>query len=137
MAARKVSHHRRIISKTPTEISKVKFGDVVQFKYVAKDIYDKTPMVFVLDKKGKVLHGINISYMKEYKVQKLLEETDFKKLKNYSLYENSFRTYKLSDIKVVKSIEYETDKMKKIKKEKKIQDKKFKDSQKKLDETKL
>ena len=137
MAARKVSHHRRIISKTPTEISKVKFGDVVQFKYVAKDIYDKTPMVFVLDKKGKVLHGINFSYMKEYKVQKLLEETDFKKLKNYSLYENSFRTYKLSDIKVVKSIEYETDKMKKIKKEKKIQDKKFKDSQKKLDETKL
>ena len=63
MAVRKVSHHRRIISKTPTNISRVGFGDIIQFKYMSKDNYDKRPMVFVLNRKGKILNAINIGYM--------------------------------------------------------------------------
>ena len=108
MAVRKVNHSRRIRSKKTTQISKANFKDIIQFKYNAKDVYDKTPMVFVLSKKGKVLNAINISYLKEYTIEQLLEETNFKKLKNYSLYEKAFRTYKISDIKMVKLIEYET-----------------------------
>ena len=55
MAVRKVNHSRRILSKKSTTISKAGFGDIIEFKYSAKDIYDKTPMVFVLGKNGKVL----------------------------------------------------------------------------------
>tara|TARA_X000001036_G_C20664342_1_gene800184 strand:- start:43 stop:417 length:375 start_codon:yes stop_codon:yes gene_type:complete len=108
MAVRKVNHSRRIRSKKTTQISKVEFGDIIEFKYSAKDIYDKKPMVFVLSKKDKVLNAINISYLKEYIIEQLLEETNPKKLKSWSLYDKAYRTYKISDIKMVKLIEYET-----------------------------
>ena len=111
MATRKVNHSRRIRSKTAVPKQSgvpFKFKNIIEFKYSAKDIYDKIPMVFVLKKKGKILTGINIGYLKEYIIEKLLEETNFKKLKNYSLYEKAFRTYKISDIKMVKLIDYET-----------------------------
>ena len=52
---------------------------------------------FIVDS-SKVLNAINIGYMKEYKVQKLFEETDYKKLKYYSLYKDSFRTYSVSKV---------------------------------------
>ena len=108
MAVRKVNHSRRIRSKKSTTISKTEFGSIIEFKYSAKDVYDKTPMVFVLSKKGNVLNAININYLKESIIENLLEETNFKNLRYYSLYEKAFRTYKISDIKMVKLIEYET-----------------------------
>tara|TARA_Y100000401_G_C8133521_1_gene131324 strand:- start:105 stop:467 length:363 start_codon:yes stop_codon:yes gene_type:complete len=108
MAVRKVNHSRRILSKKSTTISKAGFGDIIEFKYSAKDIYDKTPMVFVLGKKGKILRGINISYLKEYIIEQLLEETNPNKLKSWPLCDKAYRTYKISDIKMVKLIEYET-----------------------------
>ena len=110
MAQRKVSHHSRIKNKSSSSVSGIKTGFIYEFKYRNKenDNYDKLPIVFVLSKKGKVLNAINISYLKEYIIEQLLEETNFKKLKNYSLYEKAFRTYKISDIKMVKLIEYET-----------------------------
>ena len=111
MARRKVSHYRRIISKTSTSVGGVKMGDIIQFNYRGDNIYDKSPMVFVLFKAGKLLDGININYMKEYKVQRLLEETNFKNLKYYSLYEDSFRTYTISKMKMIKIIDYKTDEM--------------------------
>ena len=108
MAVRKVNHSRRILSKKSTTISKAGFGNIIEFKYSAKDIYDKTPMVFVLGKNGKVLTAINISYLKEYIIEQLLEETNPKKLKSWPLCDKAYRTYKISDIKMVKLIEYET-----------------------------
>ena len=108
MAKRKVSHHRRIISKTPTTMGAVGLGDIIEFTYSGDDIYDKKPLVFVLKKIGKFLDGINIGYMKEYKVKKLLQEKDLKRLKNYSLYKDSLRTYTKSKIQFIKSVEYET-----------------------------
>ena len=111
MARRKVSHHRRIISKSPGYMGRSVFGDIVEFKYVSEDIYDRTPLVFVLTKSSKVLNGININYLTEALVQKLLLEKDPKNLKNYSLYTKAFRTYSLSKVKMVKDIEYKTDEM--------------------------
>tara|TARA_B100001094_G_scaffold145768_1_gene141142 strand:+ start:1100 stop:1468 length:369 start_codon:yes stop_codon:yes gene_type:complete len=108
VAVRKVNHSRRILSKKSTTISKAGFRDIIEFKYSAKDIYDKTPMVFVLGKNSKVLTAINISYLKEYVIEQLLEETNPKKLKSWPLCDKAYRTYKISDIKVVKLIEYET-----------------------------
>ena len=108
---RKVSHFRRIISRDPSKVSSINIGDIISFNYRGEDIYDKTPMVFVLDKASKTIGGININYMKEYKVQTLLKETNFKKMKRYDLYKDSFRTYFKNKITMVDKIEYKTDKM--------------------------
>ena len=108
MAIRKINHNRRVISKTGTSISKVDFSNIIEFNYRTKDNYDKKPMVFILSVKNKILNGINIGYLRESVIENLLEETDFKKLRHYSLYEKAFRTYRVSNIKSVKLIEYET-----------------------------
>jgi len=108
VAVRKVNHSRRIRSKKTTQISKANFKDIIQFKYNAKDVYDKTPMVFVLSKKGKVLNAINISYLKEYIIEQLLEEKTPDKLKSWSLCDKAYRSYSIKNISSVKQIEYET-----------------------------
>tara|TARA_R100000734_G_C3296633_1_gene87731 strand:+ start:657 stop:1031 length:375 start_codon:yes stop_codon:yes gene_type:complete len=108
MAVRKINHNRRIRSKTSTTLSKVDFGDIIEFSYNVKNVYDKKPLVFVLSQKGKILNGINIGYVKEYIIEKLIEETNPKKLKTWPLVDNAFRTYKKSNVKMIKLIEYET-----------------------------
>ena len=106
---RKVSHYRRIIKRNPSRVSSVNIGDIVSFNYRGTDIYDKTPLVFVLEKTSKIINGINLNYMKEYKVQTLLKETNFKKMKRYDMYKDSFRTYFKNKITMVDKIEYKTD----------------------------
>ena len=108
MVIRKINHSRRFLSKKRTSISKIRFSDIVEFNYKSNNIYDKKPIVFVLNIKSKVLNGINISYLKESVIENLLEEKDFRKLRYYSLYEKAFRTYKVSNISMTKLIEYET-----------------------------
>ena len=106
---RKVSHYRRIIKRNPSRVSSVNIGDIVSFNYRGTDIYDRTPLVFVLEKTSKIINGINLNYMKEYKVQTLLKETNFKKMKRYDMYKDSFRTYFKNKITMVDKIEYKTD----------------------------
>tara|TARA_Y100001972_G_C7413334_1_gene214019 strand:- start:73 stop:447 length:375 start_codon:yes stop_codon:yes gene_type:complete len=108
MAIRKINHSRRILSKERINVSKIEFSDIVEFNYTSKNVYDRKPMVFVLSIKDKILNGINISYLKESVIENLLQETNFKKLRYYSLYEKAFRTYKVSSISMTKLIEYET-----------------------------
>ena len=108
MAIRKINHSRRILSKERINVSNIEFSDIVEFNYKSKNVYDRKPMVFVLSIKGKILNGINISYLKESIIENLLEEKDFKKLRYYSLYEKAFRTYKVSNISMTKLVEYET-----------------------------
>ena len=44
------------------------------------------------------------NYMKEYKVHKLLEENNLKKLKHWELYNNAYRQYEKSKIKTLKGV---------------------------------
>ena len=106
---RKVSHHNEIKGKTAVFLNSVDIGDIIEFKYSGKNIYDNKPMVFVLAKFGKYLEGININYMKEYKVQQLLQEKSYNKMKWYELYEDSFRTYLKSKMLMIKKITYGKD----------------------------
>ena len=108
---RKVSHYRRIIKRNSSRVSSINIGDIVSFNYRGLDIYDKTPLVFVLEKTSKIINGINLNYMKECKVQTLLKETNFKKMKRYDMYKDSFRTYFKNKITMVDKIEYKTDEM--------------------------
>ena len=121
--ARKVSHHRNILSKEPIKMKDIQPGNIIEFTYSGKNIYDTKPMVFVLADRGMaksgmkstkklkvgksgILHGINVSYMKEHVVHRLLEETNFKKLKYYSLYEKAFRTYNTKKMNMIKLVEF-------------------------------
>ena len=108
---RKVSHYRRIIKRNSSRVSSVNIGDIVSFNYRGTDIYDRTPLVFVLEKTSKIINGINLNYMIDYKVQTLLKETNFKKMKRYVMYKDSFRTYFKNKITMVDKIEYKTDEM--------------------------
>tara|TARA_R100000482_G_C5008487_1_gene94628 strand:+ start:72 stop:494 length:423 start_codon:yes stop_codon:yes gene_type:complete len=114
MVNRKVNHRIRIRDKKTTNISKIQFKDIVEFKYTAKDIYDNNPLVFVLSTSGKILTGINIGYLKEYIVEKLLDETNPKKLKSWTLCSKAYRTYKKQNIISLKLVDYETRIAKKI-----------------------
>tara|TARA_Y100001963_G_C6605400_1_gene364518 strand:- start:107 stop:436 length:330 start_codon:yes stop_codon:yes gene_type:complete len=109
MAIRKVSHHRRILNREITKISQVNPGDIVEFPYNGEDVYDKKPLVLILQKKSDMLDGINLNYLKEFLVQSLLTEKDWGNLKRYSMYKDSFRSYKLSKIGIVNQIEYKMD----------------------------
>ena len=129
MASRKINHHRRVISKTLVNIRRVRAGDIIEFKYTSDNIRDKTPLVFVLKKQGKVMHGLNLNYLKEFRVQKLFDEPDykkiqegrvtrtmrdnlFKKLRFWSIVEPGYRTYSISKMSSrINEIEYKTDEM--------------------------
>jgi hypothetical protein len=109
MANRKVNHSKNIF---PSNLTRGYIpGDFIQFNYRSDGGTDKRPTVFVINKDLKVIRGININYLKEYKVSLLLQEKNYKKLKHYSLYEDSFRTYSINKISRVKIIEFKTNKM--------------------------
>ena len=109
---RKVSHNKNIFLVEGAGKDYIP-GDTIQFNYSGSDIYDKNPTVFILKKndKYKTIIGININYMSEYKVSKLLEEVNFKRMKHWNLYEDSYRTYSIKKMSMIKIVEYKTNKM--------------------------
>ena len=106
---RQVSHHRNIIFGERIPMSEVKTGNIIQFKYrnEDKDNYDQKPTVLILSKQGNIITGINISYIKEYSVVRLISESSYKKpLKFWNLYKKAFRTYIIKNIRQPKIVEY-------------------------------
>ena len=78
MVLRKINHNKKILSTKPINISKVEFPNIIQFRYDSKN--DMKPLVFVLKIKNKILDGININFLKDTEIVKLLQEKNFKKL---------------------------------------------------------
>ena len=114
----KLIHKQRIRKRTPIRVTQVKFQNIIEFRYSGKDIYDAKPLVFVLSRIGKVLTGINMSYLKEHSIERLLQEKSFRKLKYWdSLYKHAFRTYKTPQVRQVKLIEWETSDQRRRRKE--------------------
>ena len=105
---RKVNHSKNI---SPRDVSGRKYipGDIVEFTY--KGSSDKKPLVFVLQKDTKIVQGVNINYLTKYEVSKLLEETNYKKMRYYTLYEDAYRTYSTKKISMTNIVEYKTDEM--------------------------
>ena len=100
---RKVNHSKNI---SPRDVSGRKYipGDIVEFTY--KESSDKKPLVLVLQKDTKIIRGVNINYLTKYEVGRLLEETNYKKMRYYNLYEDAYRTYSLDKISMTKIMEY-------------------------------
>tara|TARA_Y100001963_G_C6409419_1_gene277736 strand:+ start:102 stop:449 length:348 start_codon:yes stop_codon:yes gene_type:complete len=111
MARRKVFHGNKISYLGSRSISSrnVKFGDMIEFKYSGQDIYDSKPIVFVLEKSGDLIKGINLNYLTEYRVQQLLQEVNHKKMQWYELYHDSIRSYKMVKMKLIKKVKYKRD----------------------------
>jgi hypothetical protein len=112
MARSKVNHSKSISSEKPIRgIGAVSPGDLLSFTYKGEDVYDRKPIIMILSKEGKVIHGVNINYLKEFVVGRLLEETNFKKLKWYSLYTKAFRTYSKSKMSSLYKVSYKNPKL--------------------------
>ena len=106
---RKVSHHNQIVEKISTSLSSIDIGDIIEFNYKGKNIYDSSPMVFILRKQPKIIQGINLNYLTEYKVQQLLQEKTIKKLQWYELYDQAIRSYSKVKMKSIKKVQYGKD----------------------------
>ena len=91
---RKVDHEKEILSREVRPLSRVSFGDIIEFKYSGQQVYDIKPLVYILEKKGNLIKGINLNYLTEYTVQQLLQEKNDKKFQWYELYDSAIRSYK-------------------------------------------
>ena len=120
MPRRKFSHHRRITSKTRITIGGIRPGNIIEFAYNKPTVYDKKPLIFVLrspfigkvgaiKSENQMIHGVNLNYLYEYQVQKLLLETNYRKLRYYTYYKHAFRSYFLKKINHQHIVEYLTD----------------------------
>ena len=112
MARRKVFHSKNKLSygeKKSISASKIVEKEIIEFKYGGENIYDSKPLVFVLEKKGDLVKGINLNYLTEYRVQQLLQEINFKSMKWYELYDEAIRSYNTNKIKLIKNVEYKRD----------------------------
>ena len=61
-----------------------------------------------LNYQNRFYNELFFPYLKESVIENLLEETNWRKLRYYSLYEKAFRTYKVSKVSMPKLIQYET-----------------------------
>ena len=111
MAKTKYNHRQLVESYQPSPNKALYPGMIVEFRYKAKNIFDKQPMILVLwnDYREDKIHGINLNYLTEFKTQRLLMEKNFKDIPRYSLYKNSYRTYKRGKMGIIKLVEYDLD----------------------------
>jgi len=125
------SHKKNIVSEKSTTKDAILPGDIIHFGYSGTNVTDNRPLVFVLPqlaevtgggkkavtallKKGGSFAGINLHLLNSYAVEKLLAEENYRKLKQWNLYNEAFRTYSLSKVRSLKLVEFKSDKELKI-----------------------
>ena len=70
---RRILHDRRIVSKQTIKKPNILPGLVIEFVYSGPNRFDRKPLVLILgiDSNKNNVHGINLNYLNEFKVQKL------------------------------------------------------------------
>ena len=76
MARTKYNHKQLIESFQPSPNKAIYPGMIVNFRYIAKNVFDKQPMVLVLwnDYRGDKIHGINLNYLSNQKIITLFDK---------------------------------------------------------------
>ena len=77
MAKRTKYNHKQLIeSFQPSPNKAIYPGMIVNFRYIAKNVFDKQPMVLVLwnDYRGDKIHGINLNYLSNQKIITLFDK---------------------------------------------------------------
>ena len=75
MAKTKYNHRQLVESYQPSPNKALYPGMIVEFRYKAKDIFDKQPMILVLwnDYREDKIHGINLNYLSNQKIGTLFD----------------------------------------------------------------
>ena len=70
---RKLNHNRRVIREQTLQESYLLPGMVVRFTYTSADVYDRRPLIVLLqyDSSKNLIHGFNLNYLVESQVQQL------------------------------------------------------------------
>ena len=128
-------HQNSIISKKVVNVDRILPGNIIMFNYSGQNVNDTKPLVFVLPqlaevtgggkkaitallKKGGSFAGLNLHFLNDYAVDVLMEEDNFRKLKQWNLYKAAFRTYSLNKTNNMKLVEFQSQKQ--LKAEEKI-----------------
>ena len=69
----KISHSKRILSEQTIQEKLLLPGLVVRFAYTKPKVYDRRPLVFIFHVEGGLIHGLNMNYMHESRVQKFAQ----------------------------------------------------------------
>jgi len=78
----KYSHRDKILKLIPLKESKIRAGQIIEFRYSGTNIRDKRPLIMVMangltDRNVNtdkiLLHGINLNYLSNYELDKLFE----------------------------------------------------------------
>jgi len=69
----KISHKRRILYEQTLQENYLLPGMIVTFNYDKPDVYDRRPLLFFMYKEKSNIHGINLNYLHESRVQKLFK----------------------------------------------------------------
>ena len=80
------NHYRKIAHKQYTILNQLLPGMMVEFRYRGEEVHDKKPLTLFIfhDKSKKLVHGINLNYLTDRKIQEL-----FKMFKKRTLIENT------------------------------------------------
>tara|TARA_R110000824_G_scaffold66026_7_gene171665 strand:- start:1406 stop:1891 length:486 start_codon:yes stop_codon:yes gene_type:complete len=75
MANRLYNHKRKIKGIQPAKLKALEPGMLITFRYNAKDIMDKNPLIIFLyrDINDNLIDGLNLNYLTEYKVSQLFK----------------------------------------------------------------
>ena len=75
--ARTKYNHKQLIESFQSSPNKAIYpGMIVNFRYIAKNVFDKQPVVLVLwnDYRGDKIHGINLNYLSNQKIITLFDK---------------------------------------------------------------
>jgi len=120
-----IGHESHIVSKTIVNKDDIEPGAVIEFAYVGAT--DPKPLVFVLPekhevsgggirakglklKKGGSFSGINLHFLNEFTVEKLIQEPNLLRLSGWSMYKGAYRSYSLNKTKSIKLVDFRTKK---------------------------
>ena len=67
---RKISHYRRIILEQKVPEKSILPGMILSFGYNVTGVYDRRPLLFFMYKDGDKIHGMNLNYLHEVRIQK-------------------------------------------------------------------
>ena len=76
MKQRLHNHKSKILARQPSTNKSLLPGMFITFKYNAKNVSDSNPIVLVLhnDIKESKIHGINLNYMSDYMIKKIMDD---------------------------------------------------------------
>jgi len=76
MANRLYNHKSKIKGIQPAKLQSLEPGMLITFRYNAKDIMDKNPLIIFLyrDVNHNLIDGLNLNYLTDYKVSRMFEK---------------------------------------------------------------